>query len=273
MFDELTIKILVDNKNTITYYINEGFTEKNMEFELLDVGIIKKYAVDNGKSYFTTVFSEDGFDVVAYLSSTTKNYKNYFDFLTKLNQIRLNKNLSPIQIIQSSTEIFTIINDITGYTKHLTIRDIYMNIEIMSEDEIMTDLRVKVCRALRCSNQNMIIIDIENSTIKMRVPNNYKIIYPGGKYKRKTLYIDHSRENVLKELVKEEPRIQIVRIIKKGDNRYHVYVLQKISQQHDSIDTLSDFTQLDATSPTTPRAGKISRRDNKRRRNKKSKKR
>ena len=272
MFDELTIKILVNNKNTITYYINEGFT-KNMEFDLLDVGIIKKYAVNNGISYFNTVFSEDGFDVVAYLRSTTKNHKNYFDFLTYLNELRLDKNLSPIQIIQSSNIIFNIINDDTEYKKPLTIRDVYMNAEIMSEDEIMTDVSAKICRALRCNNSDMLIINIEEMTIKMRVPNHYKIIYPGGKHIRKTLYIDHSRENVLKELVKYEPLIQIVRIIKKGDNRYHVYVLQKISQQHDTIDKLSDFIQLDVTSPTTPRAGKKSRRNKKRRVDKKSKKR
>jgi len=146
-----------------------------------------------------------------------------------------------------------------------------MNRELMSEDEIMTEVKAKVCHALRCNDPNMIIIDIDKLTIKMRnLINNYKIIYPGGKYKRKTLKINHSRENVLMELVKDEPLIQIARIIKKGDNRYNVYVIQKVSQW-DTLDKMSDYTQLDATSPITPRGGRTSKRSKKSKRGKKSK--
>ena len=265
MIANTTIKLLKEGEDPIIYWIDGGFTDNGMAFVLRSADGVKQYDdLANGISYFTNVLLSDKHDIFAYIIKDS-----VLEFLNNINNLRVNKNLSPIKIIKSSTKTFTIIAD--DGIKNLRINNVFMNRELMSEDEIMTEVKAKVCRALRCNDPDMIIIDIDNLTIKMRnLINNYKIIYPDGKYKRKTLKINHSRENVLMELVKDEPLIQIARIIKKGDNRYNVYVIQKVSQR-DTLEKMSDYTQLDATSPITPRAGKKSKRNKKSKRGKKSK--
>ena len=265
MFDGLTIKILNVGQNPALYRTN-GIIRTNEFIKIRRDG--EKEAIIIDSSLFARQIINAG-DVVVFL-----NYESeymYGVFLDDMNILRFKNGLPPIQIIKSSKKKFNVIGN-ADYSRGLNV-NVYMNRELMSEDEIMTDVKAKVCRALRCNDPDMLIINIEEMTIKMRVPNHYKIIYPNKLYKRKTLIIDHSRENVLKELVKDEPLIQIVRIIKKGDNRFNVYVIQKVSQS-DTLEKLNDLTLLDATSPVTPRAGRTSKKIIKKSKgNKKSKKR
>jgi hypothetical protein len=249
MNDLINIEVIISNER-ITISINQLINTGPIEF------VYQKYNLDTGERETSANIKEN--NGIAFLKKVL-NVSDTMPIAYVILDLESENIIDPnirtlskmnVEIIKSVAATFTMRKN----NKFPNIRDIYLPYvfidERMDPDRSIEDVKTKIADELDVGI-NTVVVDMENRSFSI-TSNKIKIVYPNNTYKRIEVDYTPSHETLEEELSKYHKKlVHVVRIIKRGENRYEVHVVFKISR-NDTLDKLSDFTQTRKTSPFTP---------------------